>query len=116
MRLEARGGRWLGEDADDAAAVALAVERFGRLDLLGANAAVNPQYGPLVETDLSAVRKVFEVHVTAVLGWVQQAWRAGKHGGSVLAVASVGGLRSGAPNCRKPPPGSPARRWSSTAA
>ena len=34
-----------------------------------------------------------------MLGWVQQAWRAGmaQHGGAVLVVASVGGLRSGAP-------------------
>ena len=87
------------DEAHQAQAVALAVERFGRLDLLVANAAVNPQYGPLVEADLGAVRKVFEVNVTAVLGWVQQAWRAGmsEHGGAVLAVASVGGLRAGAP-------------------
>jgi NAD(P)-dependent dehydrogenase (short-subunit alcohol dehydrogenase family) len=63
------------------------------------NAAVNPQYGPLVDADLSAVRKVFEVNVTAVLGWVQQAWRQSMstHGGSVLVVASVGGLRTGSP-------------------
>lgn len=89
--------------ADDAehqsAAVALAVERFGSLDLLVNNAAVNPQYGPLVDADLGAVRKVFEVNVTACLAWVQQAWRAGmrERGGAVLNVASVGGLRAGAP-------------------
>ncbi len=87
------------DEAHQADAVAQAVGRYGRLDLLVANAAVNPQYGPLVDADLSAVRKVMEVNVTAVLGWVQQAWRQSlrEHGGSVLAVASVGGLRSGAP-------------------
>ena len=86
------------DEAHQAAAVALAHERFGRLDHLVNNAAVNPQYGPLVEADLSAVRKVFEVNVTAVLGWTQQAWRAGlSEGGSILNVASVGGLRAGAP-------------------
>ncbi len=89
--------------ADDgqhqATAVALAVERFGRLDLLVNNAAVNPQYGALVDADLDAVRKVFEVNVTACLAWVQQAWRAGmgEHGGAVLNVASVGGIRAGSP-------------------
>src|SRR3954452_25001610 len=66
--------------ADDAehqqAAVAATVERFGRLDFLVNNAAVNPQYGPLIEADLGAVRKIFEVNVTAVLAWTQQAWHA----------------------------------------
>jgi 3-oxoacyl-[acyl-carrier protein] reductase len=87
------------DEAHQAAAIALAVERFGRLDHLVNNAAVNPQYGPLVEADLGAVRKVFEVNVTAVLGWTQQAWRAGmsEGGGSILNVASVGGIRAGAP-------------------
>lgn len=87
------------DEAHQAAAVALAMERFGRLDHLVNNAAVNPQYGPLVDAELSAVRKVFEVNVTATLGWLQQAWRAclKDNGGSVLNVASVGGIRAGAP-------------------
>ena len=87
------------DEGHQEAAVAFAVEQFGRLDCLVPNAAVNPQYGPLVDADLSAVRKVFEVNVTAVLGWVQQAWRQSMRdgGGSVLVVASVGGLRTGAP-------------------
>jgi NAD(P)-dependent dehydrogenase (short-subunit alcohol dehydrogenase family) len=87
------------DEAHQAEAVALAVERFGRLDALVPNAAVNPQYGPLVDADLSAVRKVFEVNVTAVLGWVQQAYRQSMQnsGGSILVVASVGGLRTGSP-------------------
>lgn len=49
------------DEQHQAEAVALAVERFGRLDVLVPNAAVNPQYGPLVDADLSAVRKVMEV-------------------------------------------------------
>lgn len=87
------------DEAHQAEAVSLAVERFGRVDCLVPNAAVNPQYGPLVDADLNAVRKVLEVNVTAVLGWVQQAYRQSMQagGGSILVVASVGGLRSGAP-------------------
>ena len=87
------------DEAHQTAAVALAIERFGRLDHLVNNAAVNPQYGPLVDAELSAVRKVFEVNVTATLSWVQQAWRAWlkDNGGSILNVASVGGIRAGAP-------------------
>lgn len=87
------------DEAHQAEAVGQAVERYGRLDCLIPNAAVNPQYGPLVDADLNAVRKVFEVNVTAVLGWVQQAWRQSmsSSGGSILVVASVGGLRTGSP-------------------
>ena len=95
LALAARGSA--DDEQHQAAAVQLAVEELGRLDHLVNNAAVNPQYGPLVEADLSAVRKVFEVNVTAVLGWVQQAHRAGMVRGSVLNVASVGGIRAGAP-------------------
>jgi len=87
--------------ADDAehqqAAVAAAIETFGRLDYLVNNAAVNPQYGPLMDADLGAVRKILEVNVVAALAWTQLAWRAwlGEHGGAVLNVASVGGIAAG---------------------
>ncbi|MGH8908793.1 MAG: SDR family oxidoreductase [Egibacteraceae bacterium] len=79
--------------------VAQAVDRFGRLDLLVNNAAANPQYGPLVQADLGAVRKVMECNVVAPLGWVQEAWHQwmAEHGGVVLNIASVGGIRAGAP-------------------
>jgi NAD(P)-dependent dehydrogenase (short-subunit alcohol dehydrogenase family) len=87
------------DDEHQHAAVAETVQRFGRLDILVNNAAVNPQYGPLMEADLGAVRKVFEVNVVAVLAWTQRAWEASmrEHGGAVLNVASVGGLRAGSP-------------------
>ncbi|MBK5307069.1 MAG: SDR family oxidoreductase [Frankiaceae bacterium] len=87
------------DEAHQAAAVQLAIDRFGRLDHLVNNAAVNPQYGPLMDAELSAVRKVFDVNVTACLAWTQQAWRAWlrDNGGSVLNIASVGGIRAGSP-------------------
>lgn len=87
------------DPAHQQAAVELALGTFGRLDHLVNNAAVNPQYGPLMEADLAAVRKVFDVNVTAVLGWTQQVWRSwlATNPGSIVNIASVGGLRAGAP-------------------
>ncbi|NHI20586.1 SDR family oxidoreductase [Phycicoccus endophyticus] len=82
------------DDADHrAAAVAAAVGTFGRLDLLVNNAGINPAYGPLMDLDLDAARKILEVNVTASLGWTQ-AVHAGwmrEHGGAVVNVASVAG-------------------------
>ncbi len=77
-------------------AVDATVGRFGSLDILVNNAGINPVYGPLVEADLDAVRKIFDVNVVAALGFVQLAHKAwmGEHGGTVVNVASVGGLRS----------------------
>ena len=85
--------------ADDLAhqqeTVAAVVERFGRLDLLVNNTGINPAYGPLMELDLDAARKIVEVNAVAALSWVQQAHRAwlGDHGGAIVNVSSVAGLR-----------------------
>ncbi|MEU6642637.1 SDR family oxidoreductase [Saccharomonospora sp. NPDC046836] len=85
--------------ADDpehqAETVRLAIETFGSADLLVNNAGINPAYGPIVELDLSAARKVVEVNCLAAVSWVQQVHRAwmGEHGGAVVNVSSVSGVK-----------------------
>jgi NAD(P)-dependent dehydrogenase (short-subunit alcohol dehydrogenase family) len=88
-----RGSAGDGDAANGA--VAACLEHLGRLDIVVNNAAANPQFGPLVDADPAAVRKILEVNVEGPLRHVQAAWHAWMrdHGGVVLNVVSVGGLR-----------------------
>ncbi len=86
--------------ADDpghqAEAVARTMAAFGRVDLLVNNTGINPVFGPVIETDLAAAAKIFAVNVLAPLAWTRlarDAWM-GEHGGSIVNVASVAGLRA----------------------
>ncbi len=77
-------------------AVRTAIESLGGLDMLVANVGINPVFGPLIDADLGAVRKILDTNVVATLGLIQRAWRdwMAEHGGSVLIVSSVAGLRA----------------------
>src|ERR1044072_2009207 len=102
LRADVPGARGLavpantGSDEDRAEVVRRTMDEFGRLDVLINNTGINPTYGPLADADLAAVRKLFDVNVVGALGFVQlalKAWMA-KHGGSIVNIASVAGLRS----------------------
>jgi NAD(P)-dependent dehydrogenase (short-subunit alcohol dehydrogenase family) len=82
------------EHQDDA--VKQAIATFGSLDFLVNNTGINPVYGPLVELDLAAARKVVEVNCIAAVSWVQQAHRAwmGEHGGAIVNVSSLSSVRT----------------------
>lgn len=81
--------------ADDAehrdAVIAHALERHGRIDHLVNNAGINPVYGPIVDIDAAAARKIIDVNVIATLDWTRAAVAAGMTG-SVVNLASVAGL------------------------
>lgn len=78
------------------AAVAAAVSAFGSIDLLVNNTGINPVYGPLIDIDPVAARKIFEVNCLAALDWIRLARQAGMGGrgpGAVVNVSSIAGLR-----------------------
>ncbi len=77
-------------------AVSRCVGELGRLDVLVNNAATNPAFGPMIETEPAKVRKVLEVNLEGALLLAQASWRTWMrdHGGSILNIASVGGLRA----------------------
>ena len=85
------------DDADHRAAVfAHIAERHGRLDHLVNNAGINPAYGPALELDPAAARKILDVNVIAALEWTRDAVRAGLSG-SIVNIASISGVAA-APN------------------
>lgn len=71
------------------------LEAFGSVDMLVNNAGINPVYGPMIEIDHAAARKVFEVNVLGALSWTQHAYRAwmADNGGAVVNVSSIAGLK-----------------------
>jgi len=84
-------------ETDATATVTAAIDRFGSCDILVNNAGTNPAAGTLADVDLGAVRKTWEVNQLGPLLWAREVWRGymSEHGGAIVNVASVGGLRPG---------------------
>ena len=71
------------------------MQRFGRIDILVNNAATNPHFGLTLDVELGAWDKTFEVNLRGPLvltKLVVDAWMRG-HGGAIVNVASIAGLR-----------------------
>lgn len=69
---------------------------FGGLDILVNNAGINPYYGPTIDLDVDAARKLVEVNVIGTLAWSQAVCRHpglgfGSRGGNIVNVASAAG-------------------------
>ncbi|HEV2347570.1 MAG TPA: SDR family oxidoreductase [Actinocrinis sp.] len=77
-------------------AVTRTMEAFGRLDLLVNNTGINPVFGSVLDVDPAAAAKILGVNVLAPLAWVRRARDAwmGEHGGAVVNIASIAGLRA----------------------
>jgi NAD(P)-dependent dehydrogenase (short-subunit alcohol dehydrogenase family) len=71
------------------------MERFAHIDILVNNAATNPHFGPVLGAEIGAWDKAFEVNLRGMFvltKLVYEAWME-SHGGAIVNVASVGGLR-----------------------
>ena len=73
------------------------MERFSRIDILVNNAGTNPYFGPIIGAELSAWDKTFEVNLRGIFVLTKLVYEASMEarGGSVVNVASIGGIRPG---------------------
>ncbi len=90
-------GAHAGKQDECTALVEKAIAAFGKVDVLVNNAATNPYFGPLLDTEEAAWDKTFEVNLKGYF-WmtrtVARHLRARNAAGSIINVASVAGLSS----------------------
>ncbi len=73
-------------------------QRYGGVDIVVNNAATNPVFGPVTETDDAVFAKIMQVNVNGPLALAKRAYPLMKErgGGSVINISSVEGLTPGA--------------------
>lgn len=73
-------------------------DKYGRLDILVNNAATNPHFGPIINTDVSMFQKTVDVNIRGYFVMCQQGAKimTNQGGGSIINVASVNGIVPGA--------------------
>jgi NAD(P)-dependent dehydrogenase (short-subunit alcohol dehydrogenase family) len=93
--------------ADCEAAVQLALEKFGRLDILVNNVGISGASGTAVEVDMVQWAKSLEINVSSMVQMTKyavpaMARNAGELKGSIINMGSVAGLKGGTPHLLYP--------------
>lgn len=82
-------------ETDVKAICALALERFGQLDIAVANAG-RGHYSPIVDHQVEDFRAILDLCVTGVFLTVKHAGRVMSDGGSIVTIASLNGVQPSA--------------------
>ena len=85
----------IGRRADCEALIAKTREKWGKIDTLVCNAAINPYYGPMTGLTDEVFNKVMETNVRSNL-WLAnlvQPEMAARKDGAIIIVSSIGGLK-----------------------
>ena len=85
----------MGKDSDIASLVEQTVKLYGGLDIIINNAAANPVYGPLQNTDESAFDKIIDVNLKGPFELCKKTYpiMKARGGGSIIHISSIGGIR-----------------------
>ncbi len=72
-------------------------QRFGKLDILVNNAATNPYFGHITDTDVSMIDKTLQVNIKGYFELASLAAKLMKKGGggAIVNIASINGLKPG---------------------
>jgi len=73
------------------------VRQFGTIDILVNNAAINPAFGPIIESDIKVFEKIMDVNVKGPLELSKLVHPIMKQhgGGSIINISSIEGLSPG---------------------
>jgi dehydrogenase/reductase SDR family member 4 len=73
------------------------VRQFGNIDILVNNAAINPTFGPIIESDIKVFEKIMDVNVKGPLELSKLVHPIMKQhgGGSIINISSIEGLSPG---------------------
>lgn len=75
--------------------VSKTVEVYGRIDIVVNNAATNPAFGPMVNTEEEAFDKIIEVNLKGMFELCKKAYpELKKNQGRVINISSIAGIRS----------------------
>ena len=85
----------MGDMADVSRLAEATLAKYGTIDILVNNAAVNPVFGPVVDTSLEAFDKIMAVNVKGPFELAKKFYPIlkAKKSGSVINISSIGGLR-----------------------
>jgi len=81
-----------GEPDELRALVDQTVKHYGKIDIIVNNAAANPVFGPVINTDSDAFDKIMNVNVKGPFELVKHAVAHMTEGGSIINISSIGGL------------------------
>ncbi len=96
MGYEATGvAAHMGDMEQVAALAAKTIELYGGIDIVVNNAAVNPVFGPIENTDETAIDKIMDVNLKGPFELAKAALPSmqARGGGSIINISSIGGIK-----------------------